>query len=93
MGKYKIIIKPEAEKHLSFHKKSGNTATLKKLHKIFIELSDHPYIGAGKPEQLKHHLSGYWSRQINSKDRLIYQVNEDIVVVTVITAIGHYSDK
>ncbi|WP_323670358.1 Txe/YoeB family addiction module toxin [Psychroflexus montanilacus] len=47
----------------------------------------------GKPEQLKHNLSGYWSRRINKKDRLIYQVVEDIVTVYIISAIGHYDDK
>jgi toxin YoeB len=93
MGKYKVIIKPEADKHLSLHKKAGNKATLKKLEKIFLELSEHPFRGIGKPEQLKYNLSGYWSRQINLKDRLVYEVNEETVLVTIITAIGHYSDK
>lgn len=93
MGKYKVIIKPEADKHISFHKKYGNKATLKKLEKIFIELTEHPFTELGKPEQLKYNLSCYWSRQINLKDRLVYEVNEETVIVTIITAIGHYSDK
>ncbi|MBZ9652791.1 Txe/YoeB family addiction module toxin [Psychroflexus sp. CCL10W] len=60
---------------------------------MYKELKIHTYTGIGKPEQLKHNLSGYWSRRINKKDRLIYQVVEDIVTVYIISAIGHYDDK
>ncbi|WP_410503905.1 type II toxin-antitoxin system YoeB family toxin [Flavobacterium sp. XN-5] len=47
----------------------------------------------GNPEPLKHKLSGFWSREINKKDRLIYKVKQDIVTVNVIAAMKHYSDK
>ena len=57
------------------------------------ELSETPYTGVGKPEALKENLTGFWSRQINQKDRLIYTVNDDLVIVDVISAMGHYSDK
>ncbi len=72
------------------HKKSGDTASIKKILKILNELSEHPFTGIGNPEQLKYELSGYWSRRINKKDRLIYEVNQDIVTVYVVSAIGHY---
>ncbi|MBS3739342.1 MAG: Txe/YoeB family addiction module toxin [Psychroflexus sp.] len=51
----------------------------------------HPYSGSGNPEQLKHNLSGFWSRRLNKKDRLIYEIIEkpDKKVV-VISALGHY---
>jgi toxin YoeB len=58
-----------------------------------VELSETPYEGVGKPEALKHGLTGFWSREINKKDRLIYRVDEDIVTVFIIAAMGHYSDK
>jgi len=57
------------------------------------ELSETPFSWVGKPEALKDNLIGFWSRQINSKDRLIYSVNENLVVVDVVSAMGHYSDK
>ncbi|WP_396172984.1 type II toxin-antitoxin system YoeB family toxin, partial [Flavobacterium sp.] len=47
----------------------------------------------GKPEQLKYELTGFWARRINQKDRIIYNVEEDIVTVEVISAMGHYGDK
>jgi toxin YoeB len=75
------------------HKKSGNQASIKRIAKILIELSESPFEGIGNPEALKFKLSGFWSREINKKDRLIYKVEEDIVTVFVIAAMGHYSDK
>ena len=90
MGKYQIIIKATAEKDLSKHKKSGDLASIKKIIKILNELKDHPYTGSGNPEPLKFELSGYWSRRINKKDRLIYEVHDDIVTVVVVYALGHY---
>lgn len=34
-----------------------------------------------------------WSRQINKKDRLIYKVDEGVVTVYIVSALGHYDDK
>jgi len=41
------------------------------------EIQRDPYSGLGKPEPLKHELSGCWSRHINQEHRLVYQVHED----------------
>ena len=90
MGKYIIELSPAAEKDLKAHKKAGNKTSNKKLEKIFKELSITPYEGTGKPEALKHDLTGFWSRRINLKDRLIYKVSEQKVTVLVISAMGHY---
>ena len=92
MGKYKVIIQPTAELDLSKHKKAGNVATIKKIIQILKELQEHPFLGSGKPEALKHNLSGLWSRRINKKDRLIYEVQDEIVTVYVVSAMGHYED-
>lgn len=83
----------EAQKDLKKHFKSGNKPTIKKIETILRELEIHPYTGEGQPEELKYNLRGYWSRRINSKDRLIYTVNESTVFVEVLSAMGHYSDK
>lgn len=57
------------------------------------ELKDHPETGIGNPERLKGNLTGYWSRHINKKHRLIYKIKDDIVTVYVISAYGHYGNK
>ena len=74
-------------------KKSGDKTSLKKITKLLEELEEHPTTGSGNPEQLKHELSGYWSRKINKKDRLIYQIIETDVLVVIVSALGHYEDK
>ena len=49
----------------------------KNLYKLLKEiLRDDPTKGTGKPEQLKHNLSGFWSRRISQKDRLIYKFDD-----------------
>jgi toxin YoeB len=93
MGAYKVIIRPQAEKDLARHKKSGDKAVLKKITAIIADLQNHPFTGVGQPEPLKHELNGLWSRRINQKHRLIYEVEDQIVTVFVITAFGHYVDK
>lgn len=93
MGKFRVEITELAKKQIAKHLKSGNQASIKKIAIILKELSETPYSGAGKPEALKENLTGFWSRQINPKDRLIYTVNDYLVVVDVISAMGHYSDQ
>lgn len=93
MEKYSIVIEKNAQKELQAHYRSGNKGTIRTIEKIFQELAVHPQKGTGKPEALKFDLSGYWSRRINKKDRLIYRINEDIITVVVVAAIGHYSDR
>jgi toxin YoeB len=91
MGIYFIEITEKAEADISKIKKSGDKATIKKLEKILLELIDHPMIGTGNPEQLRHNLSGFWSRRINKKDRLIYEIIEEPdKLVVIISALGHY---
>ncbi|MFA5329294.1 MAG: Txe/YoeB family addiction module toxin [Prolixibacteraceae bacterium] len=93
MGKYKIAISDHANKHLADWKKSGQIAVIKRIERIFKELSETPYSGIGSPEQLKFNFPNCWSRRIDKKNRIIYQVHENIVTVFVVSAKGHYNDK
>ena len=89
MGKYTIVISSRARKELQAHHKSGNKRTIKKIEQIFRDLSETPFAGTGNPEPLKCHLSGYWSRRLNKRDRIVYRVIEYKVQVFVVSAIGH----
>ncbi|HAL83613.1 MAG TPA: Txe/YoeB family addiction module toxin [Mucilaginibacter sp.] len=93
MAKYTIVVQKAAQKQLQMHNKSGDKSSIKRINQIFEELSEHPETGVGKPERLRFELSGLWSRQINKKDRLIYLIEDNIITVTVVSAIGHYGDK
>lgn len=89
--KYTIIVEKPAQVHFEKITKSGNKNDIKRLQQIVLELENHPTIGIGNPEPLKHQLSGYWSRRINKKDRLIYQIIEEPDnLVVVVSALGHY---
>ncbi|KIC02358.1 addiction module toxin YoeB [Flavobacterium sp. JRM] len=93
MGKYFVEFDDIARKDFKNHYKSGNKATIKKIEKILLELTEDPFSGEGNPEELKYNLKGYWSRRINQKDRMIYRVEDEIVTVIIVSAMGHYSDK
>ena len=54
---------------------------LKKINELLKEISRSPYEGTGKPEPLKHALSGFWSRRITDEHRLVYRVEDNVVKV------------
>ena len=66
----------------------------KRLHKALCKLlkkmlrSNDLTKGFGKPEPLKHNLSGLWSRRISKKDRLVYRFDEKCISIFAIG--GHY---
>lgn len=90
---YQLILSDEAKVHLKEWKKSGQRKTLKKVADLFAELQEHPRTGTGQVEQLKGELSGKWSRRITKGDRLVYTIEDDKVIVTVVSLRGHYADK
>lgn len=92
MGKYSIIATRRADKDLKHWHQSGDKAVQRKIEKIFDELRQHPTTGTGKPEQLKGDLSKYWSRRLNKKDRIIYRIDDNIVIVYILSLRGHYDD-
>jgi toxin YoeB len=93
MGKYTVRISKDAEKDLSILKRSGKKKDIEKVAIIFREIEENPKIGTGKPEQLKHYNGEVWSRRINQKDRFLYEIFEDHILIIVIKVLGHYSDK
>lgn len=48
-----------------------------RIVKLIKEIQRDPFNGTGKPEMLKHELSGCWSRRIDQEHRLVYQVLND----------------
>ena len=67
-----------------------NRKTLRKLNKLIKEIERDPYSGIGKPEPLRHEWQGYWSRQIDEKNRIIYRmVNKHIEIAQ---CRSHYDD-
>jgi toxin YoeB len=52
---------------------------LRRINKLIREIKRNPFEGVGKPEPLKHALSGYRSRRINDEHRIVYKVTSDAV--------------
>ena len=59
------------------HWQKTDKAMLKRINALIKEIQRQPFAGIGKPEPLKHGLSGYWSRRINDEHRLVYKATDD----------------
>ncbi|MCB1706559.1 MAG: Txe/YoeB family addiction module toxin [Halioglobus sp.] len=55
--------------------------TLKRINLLIREITSDPFEGIGKPEPLKHALSGYWSRRISDEHRIVYKIDQDSLLV------------
>ena len=63
--------------------------TARRIVSLIQEISKMPFVGRGKPEPLKHDLSGFWSRRIDDANRLVYAVTND--EIRIIACRFHYS--
>ena len=62
--------------------------TLKRINLLLKDVERHPFEGLGKPEPLRGELSGFWSRRIDEKNRLLYRVSRDSL--EILSCKGHY---
>lgn len=87
-----VIFAPKALEDLQYWKKSGNKIIQKKIQALILAIQKNPFEGIGKPEQLKHNLSGLWSRRINQEHRLVYEINDrnEIIILDILSLKGHY---
>lgn len=70
------------------HWLEADRRTLKRINALIRDIQRHPYEGMGKPEPLRHALSGYWSRRIDAEHRLVYKVEAEALYV--VQARRHY---
>jgi toxin YoeB len=59
-----------------------NQKIFNKIKTLIGDIIQHPFTGLGKPEPLKYELTGYWSRRINKKHRLVYKVVGETLRIT-----------
>ena len=64
--------------------------TLKRINLLIKDISRSPFEGLGKPEPLKGPLTGFWSRRIDEENRLVYVVEEKVIIL--ISCRGHYEN-
>lgn len=88
---YDVILSPDAEKNLKVLKKENQEQLLKRIEELFVEISINPRTGRGKPERLKGYKDKeVWSRRLNGKDRIVYQIKDDVLEVLMLSLLGHY---
>lgn len=73
------------------HWQTEDRKILRKINTLLEDISSNGNEGIGKPEALSGNLSGYWSRRINDKDRLIYKIDDTNIYI--LACKYHYSDQ
>jgi toxin YoeB len=63
------------------HWQRTDRKTLQRINKLIQDIQRSPHEGIGKPEPLKHGLSGYWSRRITDEHRIVYKVEGDALLI------------
>ena len=61
---------------------------LKRTNELIQAIKRDPFDGIGRPEPLKHDLSGYWSRRIDDEHRIVYKIKDDSLLIAQCR--GHY---
>ena len=78
----------DAWKNYLFWQKEDKSV-LKRINQLRKEILRHPFSVTGKPEPLKGNLKGLWSRRINHEHRLVYIVEETVIII--VDCKGHYN--
>lgn len=65
--------------------------TIKRINKLLKDIERNGYNGIGKPEPLKHDLSGFWSVEIDEKNRLVFRIEKGNLEIAQCGS--HYRDK
>jgi len=72
------------------HWQTQDKKTLKKINALIRDIERSPYEGLGKPEPLKHDLTGWWSRRIDEFNRVVYRIKDNNLEIAQCR--GHYDD-
>ena len=89
---YIIQFSKDADKIIEKYKKS-NPVAYEKLFRLIPELAEHPRKGTGHPEPLVSGNDITYSRRISKRNRIVYDIYDDIIVVLIVYVEGHYNDK
>ena len=85
----KVYFSPEALQQYQWFIKNNNKLAYRIAN--LVEAIENDYRrGIGKPEPLKHQLTGFWSRRIDNKNRLIYRLIDD-ETIEIVRCKGHYN--
>ena len=80
MNMTKVAFEPEAFEQLGEWGKEDKKV-FKKILELIKDIQREPFSGIGKPEPLKYEFQGYWSRRITNEHRLVYKIEEDLLII------------
>lgn len=63
---------------------------LKRINLLIQDIQREPFDGIGKPEPLRFHLSGFWSRRIDEEHRLVYAIENESILIA--SCLYHYGE-
>lgn len=86
-----VVYKDQAIDDIKFWKRSGQKIIQERISRLVEDIKLHPFTGIGKPEALKYEMSGFWSREIDKKNRIVYKLSGE--QLHIISLLGHYLDK
>ncbi len=76
----RLIFAPEAwEDYL--HWQATDKPVLRRINGLIKDTQRSPFVGLGKPEPLRHALSGFWSRRITQEHRMVYRVEDNDLLI------------
>ena len=84
-----IVLSKTALSHIDYWKRTNNVAIQQRIIELKNAILQEPYKGIGKPEPLKHQLSGKWSRRIDKANRFVYAIVDNQLHIYSLK--GHYN--
>jgi toxin YoeB len=72
------------------HWQQQDRKIVERINKLLREIQREPFTGIGKPEPLRHALTGYWSRRITEEHRIVYKLEDDALLIAQLRY--HYQD-
>ncbi len=76
----KLLFSENAWEDYLFWQKADKK-TLKRINLLLKDIQRNKYEGLGKPEALRHSLSGYWSRRITNEHRIVYKIENNSILI------------
>ena len=87
---FQIDLDKKAKKQLD--KIKTNSRLLSKFLEILDDITQNPHSPNFKFERLKGNFSGYCSKRLDKKNRVIYKVLDDKIIIIIVSILGHYEE-
>ena len=70
------------------HWQTHDAALFARINDLIGAIQRDPYTGVGKPEALRHALDGFWSRRISSEQRIVYRIEDDVLLIAQLRVVA-----